>query len=635
MGLTLNETFFFTTGSQAVATLAEEDERPAKRPRNDAPPTATASTAAPSFQLASDLDIIEQPAAATSTSAFCSASELPLDGPFELGTKPPSPPTAEDDQPEQFLFRLQAVGLKYHDLEAAKALVEGDAVTLVREPDNEYDKNAIMCCAKAPAGRLAAYPEETVGVGHVSAGQAEALAPLIDSGELEAVRVTVDERGTSSDHELPLLMACEARGHLAVACRDASVLSLERAPPAGAGPSEGPSAVTSKLIDTSGAAGGSRAKLDVEASQDVAARLDVTWPPGRTTPWQPLWDGWKPGDEAAPFAEYDVPWEAFDPALLKPLTRDEVEAEQQRGWPPSATTLGKLGLGPPDDEAWWASHGMLPPERWQLAGAADMVKQAGQSGYSSKHAAKVLGGAAHGAHAWLSTTLSRIREACHQTSFWAKRNGDGFIRAFGGPYVLGQEEGKLKLVRPTEHTTLSRLLSRGHSMIYTATHLAHPAAPGFNTLIMSLNVRSSGFYYHQDDVRELKPKSAPLVPKQPVVTTVFYEKEAEDAGKESVLWRPVLNWQPRGDPFCAARCLVTTQGVAHVQRAGLQAVAKHGVFHTPDTAGRSGYRVALTGRITHVDASQRVEEHASKGQYSCTLGPEGSWHLPPLADGVQ
>lgn len=64
--------------------------------------------------------------------------------------------------------------------------------------------------------------------------------------------------------------------------------------------------------------------------------------------------------------------------------------------------------------------------------------------------------------------------------------------------MLGQEEGKLKLIRGTEHTPLTRTISIGHSLIYTATHLVLPTAPGFNTLIFGLNLRSSGFYYHQD-----------------------------------------------------------------------------------------------------------------------------------------
>ena len=146
---------------------------------------------------------------------------------------------------------------------------------------------------------------------------------------------------------------------------------------------------------------------------------------------------------------------------------------------------------------------------------------------------------------------------------------------------------------------------------------------------MSLNLRSSGFYYHQDAIPSLEAKNAPLVPKQPVVTTVFYELPDEDGGKESVLWRPCLNWDARNDSFCAARALVTTHGMAHVQRAGLQRTAKHGVFHSPLTEERRGYRVALTGRITHADAAERVAELAAKEHYAHELGPDGKWHLPP------
>ena len=39
----------------------------------------------------------------------------------------------------------------------------------------------------------------------------------------------------------------------------------------------------------------------------------------------------------------------------------------------------------------------------------------------------------------------------------------------------------------------------------------------------------SGFHYHQDSIGELKEKNVPLLPKQPVVTTVYYEKPSETA----------------------------------------------------------------------------------------------------------
>lgn len=54
---------------------------------------------------------------------------------------------------------------------------------------------------------------------------------------------------------------------------------------------------------------------------------------------------------------------------------------------------------------------------------------------------------------------------------------------------------------------------------------------------------------------------APLVGKQPVVTTVYYEKPDEDNGKELVLWKPMLNFKPREDSlYMAARGVQTTHG---------------------------------------------------------------------------
>ena len=95
---------------------------------------------------------------------------------------------------------------------------------------------------------------------------------------------------------------------------------------------------------------------------------------------------------------------------------------------------------------------------------------------------------------------------------------------------------------------------------------------------------------------------APLTPKQPVVTSVFYERPEADGGKESVLWRPCLNWQARGDVFCAARALGTPHGCVHVQRAGLQARSKHGVFHTPGAP--PGFRASRLRQSTWPTGSE-------------------------------
>ena len=86
-------------------------------------------------------------------------------------------------------------------------------------------------------------------------------------------------------------------------------------------------------------------------------------------------------------------------------------------------------------------------------------------------------------------------------------SSDAFIKAYGGPYVLGQEEGKLKLVKGAPHTPLTKQICRGHNLVYELIHLTKPPAPGFNTLIFGLNLRRSGLHYHQDTIALLKAKN--------------------------------------------------------------------------------------------------------------------------------
>lgn len=159
------------------------------------------------------------------------------------------------------------------------------------------------------------------------------------------------------------------------------------------------------------------------------------------------------------------------------------------------------------------------------------------------------------------------------------------------------------------------------------------------------------FHYHQDAIPGLHAKNAPLVAHQPVVTTVFYERPDVDSGKEElVLWKPLLNLSPvvgghnnqanaasnsadggSNTEYHAARAVSTTHAMIHVQRAGLQKIAVHGIFHAPDASERQGYRVAITARITKpynvAEASLRPFEH----QYCATFGPEGDVKLPALA----
>lgn len=61
------------------------------------------------------------------------------------------------------------------------------------------------------------------------------------------------------------------------------------------------------------------------------------------------------------------------------------------------------------------------------------------------------------------------------------------------------------------------------------------------------------------------------------------------------------------NPYLGAYSLVTTHGMCHVQSAGLQQHAKHGVFHTLGQESRIGGRVALTSRVCYADSCHRVK----------------------------
>ena len=83
--------------------------------------------------------------------------------------------------------------------------------------------------------------------------------------------------------------------------------------------------------------------------------------------------------------------------------------------------------------------------------------------------------------------------------------------------------------------------------------------------------------------------------------------------------------------YLAARALPTQHGQVHVQRAGLQSVAQHGIFHTPtakapDGEGRTGWRVAITARICHANSKERVGRY--RDLYQGVLGPEGNLTMP-------
>lgn len=73
--------------------------------------------------------------------------------------------------------------------------------------------------------------------------------------------------------------------------------------------------------------------------------------------------------------------------------------------------------------------------------------------------------------------------------------------------MLGQKEGKLKLIKGAPHVPLTEKVCRAHNVVYELVHMTKPPKPGFNTLIFGLNLRGSGFHYHQDTITSLKAKN--------------------------------------------------------------------------------------------------------------------------------
>jgi hypothetical protein len=91
-----------------------------------------------------------------------------------------------------FSLTLNTRGLKYYvkgdGEEKVKQIQVGDAVLLQREPDNEFDANAIRVCFPSP--------KETIG--HVGREQAKILASYLDNSWLEILSVKVVKKETTT-----------------------------------------------------------------------------------------------------------------------------------------------------------------------------------------------------------------------------------------------------------------------------------------------------------------------------------------------------------------------------------------------------------------------------------------------------
>lgn len=490
-------------------------------------------------------------------------------------------------------LRLVAVGLKFHNIAAARALMHaGASLELRREPANHVDSLAVRVVAHAVsqhASRRASHGVDEnleVDIGYLKWNQAASLSPCLDSGcaeILSAAAAASEDSGSSTDKggetadavdespdpeadaeplEIDAEPAAPARvlGSSALVLRAECVVRSEAAAEALSYLVAAADGHGRRVISVpAGGVSETRAESDLELSRLSGLR---SWPPERSglsalsLGWQPLpapaeqqAEQREAAQEAArearraqalppPLAPAPAPsWAAYDPQAVGPVSRSEADAAARRGWPPADGTLARLGLGPADDAEWWGRHRMLPPSAWQVKGAVDMLPLSRQPQRSNvASAAAMLDGQIHALWPWTAEMLAELGAAMRGDRFWCARKGDAFIRGFGGPYVLGQKPGDFKVINGAEHTPLSSALCVGHTMMYTAIHLKPPPAP-FNTIVFGLNLRGGGFHYHQDadmgykhGPRESAPKNAPLVRRQPVVTTVFYERP-EDSGK--------------------------------------------------------------------------------------------------------
>mmetsp|Transcript_19284 Transcript_19284/g.30175 ORF Transcript_19284/g.30175 Transcript_19284/m.30175 type:complete len:573 (-) Transcript_19284:348-2066(-) len=485
-----------------------------------------------------------------------------------------------------FVINLTVRGLQFYKENVQSIDIES-IILLQRQPDNEHDENAI-----------AAYhghgTQKQQVVGHVAREQAAILASLMDENIIKV------DHGLVKDQTDATLSIAVGVSLLKEDKRDDFETLYHR---------------ISAMTDKTKTHAKRSSIIDEEAVEEYAAGIT------------------KQDSETAATCTIDI---CQQPSLPWKKNEDGSAAS----WPPDPEILEAMSVGCAHDEAWWQENaGLKPPSQWNVQGAIDLLPKLFMSRDQKARASDVLDDAVHGVtNVWSDETLEGMRELMDSERFWNHRGADAFIRSFGGPYVLGQEEGKLKLIKGSPHTPLTEKICHGHNLVYEMIHFEKPPGPGFNTIIFGLNLRRSGFHYHQDTIASLQPKNEPMIRNQPVVTTVYYQLPEIDNGKELVLWKPLLNFKPKGDSlYLAARGIRTIHGMIHVQRAGLQGHAQHGIFHTPifskdekddnepivSSDPRRGYRVAITARITYPDSEKRLEPFIKNSHYQKIIGPNG------------
>ena len=503
-----------------------------------------------------------------------------------------------DEERFQVTTQLSLVGWPhYSHLHNDKKPDIGQLIELVREPSNEHDENAIAVLDADSKKKF----------GYISAVEAAVMSPLLNDGMISFDKVSISKIFSASFQlsvELTVLSEDVVCSYFADTTDSSTVCSK------------------TPVFSTK------PALRDIEQAAKAPYKLcqlqQLLWDPEGSTNKPP---------SLKPQLLFAFP-QPYDATKVCALSKEEMQRAAMSSWPPEDKILIQLGMAPSTDSKWWLeTAGLLPPSEWDVVGAYDVTSSKSDtiSSTQRKLAGETLAGAIHGVtNAWHNATLCEVSLLLREPNFWCQRNGDALIRAFGGPYVLGQQPEDLVLVRSAPHTTLTSKMCLAHNIVYTLVHLEPPAAPGFNTLIFGANMRGAGFHYHQDAISEMRAKNSSLMPCQPVVTSILYEQPEQDSGKEVVLWKPVLNWpSSRSDLYSAARAVQTVHGTIHVQSAGLQSKAQHGVFHTPsDSEQRQGYRVAITARISKRNANAIVDNFAARASYREQIGPDGDVTMP-------
>ncbi|KAL2267834.1 hypothetical protein VTJ83DRAFT_5111 [Remersonia thermophila] len=159
-----------------------DDARPAKSPRHLSTP-GSSQASGPGFSQPSSSAPFPAPPSSSAPGPSGSQhllSVLPADDDFEPSTQEL---TQRDDGPpfEHYgYFESKIVGVRYYNGVATV----GELVLCTREPDNQYDSNAIR--VDNVMGRQ---------IGHIPRAVAEKLAPYLDSGEITMEAILTGEKG--------------------------------------------------------------------------------------------------------------------------------------------------------------------------------------------------------------------------------------------------------------------------------------------------------------------------------------------------------------------------------------------------------------------------------------------------------